>query len=447
MTIALDAGAPPRTLARYYRGFVNGAFAVFVFFGMMSLIEPSPYDFMALVAIPLWALGGFSIHRSQILVLFLWCIFEAAGFAALLPYWDEPDPRLYQLQSLYLFVTVIYFTLFFAQQTERRAELCLRAYTAGAVLSAIIGILGYLDIGGLGAALTTVEGRVSGTFKDPNVLGSYLILSSTFLLQRLLVGTTKWPLLTCVGLVLSLVGTFVSYSRGSWGGTILALGIMTIATYTTSESRRTRRRIIMMSCLAVGLSLAGVLAILSQQETRDFFLQRATLVQDYDDGVTGRFGNQMRSLPMLVDRPEGLGPLRFRLVFGLEPHNSYIGAFANDGWIGGFAWIMLIATSTFVGFRLIFVPSPYRGFAQVFFPSLFALLLQGFQIDVDHWRQAFLCFGAVWGLEAARRRWMAREGATRGRTVLNRAGPIHVAAPEPPTHAPDNARSSAGLET
>jgi hypothetical protein len=447
MTIASDTAARPRKLANYYQGLVNGAFAVFVFFGMMSLIEPSPYDFMALIAIPLWALGGFSIHRSQILVLFLWCIFEAAGFAALLPYWEEADPKLYQFQSLYLFVTVIYFTLFFAQQTERRAELCLRAYTAGAVLSAIIGILGYFDVGGLGAALTTVEGRVSGTFKDPNVLGSYLILSSTFLLQRLLVGTTKWPLMTCLGLLLSLVGTFVSYSRGSWGGTILALGIMTIATYMTSESRRTRRRIVVMSCLAVGLSVAAVLAILSQAETREFFLQRATLVQDYDDGVTGRFGNQIRSLPMLVDRPEGFGPLRFRLIFGLEPHNSYVGAFANDGWIGGFTWIMLVATSTFVGFRLIFVPSPYRGFAQVFFPALFALLLQGFQIDVDHWRQAFLCFGAVWGLEAARRRWMIREGARRQRTVPDTAEPIHIPAPQPQTRAPHKARSSAALET
>ncbi|MGP0061329.1 MAG: O-antigen ligase family protein [Beijerinckiaceae bacterium] len=415
MTIVSDTAGARRKSAISYQSLVNAAFAIFIFFGMMSLIEPSPYDFMSLIAIPLWALGGFSIHRSQILILFLWCIFEAAGFAALMPYWDEADPRLYQFQSLYLFVTVIFFTLFFAQRTEQRAELCLRAYTAGAVLSAIIGILGYFDVGGLAASLTTVEGRVSGTFKDPNVLGSYLILSSTFLLQRLLVGATKWRLTTFAALLLSLIGTFVSYSRGSWGGTILSLSLMTIATYVTSETRRTRRRIVLMTCLAVGLCLLALLAILSQQETRDFFLQRATLTQDYDEGVTGRFGNQIRSLPLLLEHPEGLGPLRFRLIFGLEPHNSYIGAFANDGWIGGFAWILLVATSVFVGFRLMFAQSPYRGFAQIFFPTLFALLLQGFQIDVDHWRQAFLCFGAVWGLEAARQRWMARERAAHSR--------------------------------
>jgi hypothetical protein len=128
---------------------------------------------------------------------------------------------------------------------------------------------------------------------------------------------------------------------------------------------------------------------------------------------------------MLIDRPEGFGPLRFRLVFGLEPHNSYVGAFANNGWIGGFAWILIVATSVFVGFRLMLVRSPYSGFAQVFFPTLFALLLQGFQIDVDHWRQVFLCFGAVWGLEAARQRWVARERAAdrRCRAVSEKAEP------------------------
>lgn len=406
MTIA---SAAPRKPAMTYQSLVNAAFAVFVFSGMMSLIEPSPYDFMALVTIPLWALGGFSIHRSQILILFLWFIFEASGFLALLPYWNEPEPRLYQLQSLYLFVTVIFFTLFFAQRTQQRAEICLGAYTAGAIVAAIVGIIGYLDIAGLGAALTTVEGRVSGTFKDPNVLGSYLILAATFLAQRLLVGTTKRPVATGLALMLLLVGIFISYSRGSWGGAILALGLMTVCTYQTSGSRRTRRRIMMAVCLGLVFTVLAGILILSQQETRDFFLERATLLHDYDEGVTGRFGNQFRSLPLLLENPNGFGPLRFRLIFGLEPHNSYIGAFANDGWIGGFTWLILVGTSVFVGFRLMFAGSPYRSLAQVFFPTLFALLLQGFQIDVDHWRQVFLCFGAVWGLETARQRWLARE--------------------------------------
>lgn len=396
---------PRRSLTFDYQSVVNAVFALFVFFGMLSLIEPSPYDFLALIAVPLWFIGGFKLHRSLVPILLMWFVFEAAGFYSLMPYWDEHDPRLYQLQSLYLFVTVIFFTIFFSERTVERATLCLKAFTAGAVLSAIIGLIGYLDIGGLGAALTTVESRVSGTFKDPNVFGSYLVLAATYLVQILVLGTTRRTLIALASLCVILVGVFISYSRGSWGATLGALILTTIAGYVTADSRHTQRHIVKMTAVAAILAVVTLGGALSDSTVRDFFFQRASIAQDYDEGVTGRFGNQIRSIPMLIQRPEGFGPLGYRLIFDLDPHNSYIGAFANDGWVGGFVWIGIVLSTSFVGFRLMFTASPYRRLAQVFWPSLFVLLVQGFQIDVDHWRQVFLCFGAVWGLESARLRW------------------------------------------
>ena len=83
-----------------YQRVVEAVFAAFIFFGMLSLIEPSPYDFLALLAIPLWFVGGFRVHKALIPILTLWAVFEAAGFLSLMPYWDEHDARLYQLQSL-----------------------------------------------------------------------------------------------------------------------------------------------------------------------------------------------------------------------------------------------------------------------------------------------------------------------------------------------------------
>ncbi len=403
--VALAAARPMRRALRIdYQKVVNAVFALQVFCGMISLVEPSPYDFVTLLAIPVWLFGGFRIHRGVVPVLILWLVFESAGFLALMPHWDEAEERLYQLQSFYLFVTVVFFTLFFGERTVSRATVCLRAFTAGAVISAIIGILGYLDIAGLGASLTTVESRVSGTFKDPNVFGSYLVLAATYLLQLFLLGTTRRVLLTLGSLFLVLIGVFISYSRGSWGAALGAMAIMTVAGFLTADTRAMRRRIVKMSGLAVILGGLAILGALSDATVRDFFLQRAAVTQDYDEGVTGRFGNQMRAIPMLVERPEGFGPLRYRMIFDLDPHNSYIGAFANDGWIGGFAWIGLVGATSFVGFRLMARRSPVQRLAQVFWPSLFALLVQGFQIDVDHWRQVFLCFGAVWGMEAARLR-------------------------------------------
>jgi hypothetical protein len=136
-------------------------------------------------------------------------------------------------------------------------------------------------------------------------------------------------------------------------------------------------------------------------------------------GFTGRFGNQIRGIPMLIERPNGLGPLRWRLTFGLEPHNSYIGGFANGGWLGGFSFLALVLATGFVGFRLCLTPSPFQRQAQIAWPGLFIFLLQALQIDVDHWRHVFLLFGMVWGLEAARLDWLGRlrRGAPRCATL------------------------------
>ena len=194
MSLAATRDAPARRLARLtidYQSVVNAVFAAFIFFGMLSLIEPSPYDFLTLLALPLWVFGGFRLHRSLVPILALWLVFEVAGFLSLMPYWDEHDAKLYQLQSLYLFVTTVFFTIFFSERAEIRATLCLRAFTAGAIVSAIAGLIGYLNIGGLASIFTMEEGRVSATFKDPNVFGSYLVLSACYLLQLLLLGRTR----------------------------------------------------------------------------------------------------------------------------------------------------------------------------------------------------------------------------------------------------------------
>jgi hypothetical protein len=404
MSIAAPA-AESRPLSFDYQRLVNAVFAVFIFSGIISVIEPSPYDFISLLAIPIWFIGGFRLHAALIPILFLYTSFEIAGFSSLIPYWSERDPVLFQLQSLYLYVTAVFFTIFFSERTLQRAELCLKAYAVGAVVCSLFGLVSYFDIAGMYDKFVTVEGRVNGTFKDPNVYGSYMVLAAAYLMHGTILGNKRTLLWAIPSLGAVCIGVFLSFSRGSWGATLFAMIVVTIAAYVTTDDRRTRRRIFWMSAVALAVGVIAILAMLADDDARKFFLMRATLTQEYDEGVTGRFGNQLRALPMLPNLPFGFGPLRFRLTFDLDPHNSYIGAFANEGWLGGLTWLMMVASSIFVGFRLMIKRSPYQRLAQIFFPALFAILLQGFQIDIDHWRQLYIMLGAVWGLEVARQRW------------------------------------------
>ena len=80
--------------------------------------------------------------------------------------------------------------------------------------------------------------------------------------------------------------------------------------------------------------------------------ERASFSQSYDVGETGRFGLQKRSIPLLLEEPNGFGPLRFRTVMGADPHNVYINAFASYGWLGGISYLALIAATMVLGWRM-----------------------------------------------------------------------------------------------
>jgi O-antigen ligase len=271
------------------------------------------------------------------------------------------------------------------------------------LFAAVAGIFSYFGAAG---PFFVVEGRAAGVFADPNVLGSFLVLGALFLMHGLLTGRSRRPWLAFPCLCLILAAIFLSFSRGSWGALVLGSTLMVVLTF-NSNPGHIRRRIMASAIIAAGFATVLFAGLMTVGDVSERFSSRAQLTQDYDEGVTGRFGNQIRSLPMLLERPAGFGPIRFRLTFGLDPHNSYIGGFANGGWVGGLAFIGLVLVSTFVGFRLCLTPSPFQRQAQIVFPALLMFFLQAFQIDIDHWRHVYIMLGMVWGLEAGRARWAA----------------------------------------
>ena len=403
MTQALRAPARPSD----YQRLVEGLVFILVASSAISLFEPSPYDLLAPLAPLLWALGGFTIHRAILPFTGLLLAYCLLGFVALTPYWRDLESTTYQALTTYLMMMGVFFALYLAQRSERRADVILSALTLGALIAAICGLLGYFNVAGLGDIFTLYD-RAKGSFKDPNVLGPYLAPGVLNLLQKLMLGRARHALVSVVALAIILAGEFVTFSRGAWGVTLFSVALMTGFTYAQADNPRLKRRIMTTAIVAAIVGALVVLILLAQDSTREFFLQRANATQDYDGGETGRFGNQARSLPMLLDRFWGFGPLRFRLYFGLEAHDSYITAFANDGWLGGLVYVLIAASSVFVGLRVMTRASPFRSRAQIFAPVLISYFALAFVIDIDHWRHFPLLMGAVWGLEAARQKWEAK---------------------------------------
>jgi hypothetical protein len=381
----------------------RGCLWLFMASGAVVFIEPAPFEIMFLMTSLLFAVTGIRLQRAFVPLIVLLIAYNLGGAFSLMPVAEEKSAIWFVVISFYMATMGIFIAALVTEDTVRRLRAMRSGVIVAGVIAATAGIVGYFDIAGSGEYLT-LYGRASGTFKDPNVLGTFLTLPCVFLVQGFLSGRQRRPVLASLALLIVLAGVFLSFSRGAWGVTLAAIIMMVALTYVTTGSGRMRARIVLLT-LAGMLAFAALLTVALQFESvRDTFSERASLDQSYDQGEQGRFGNQRRSIPMLLERPNGFGPLMFREFFPEDPHNTYINAFAAYGWLGGVSYFALIAATMWVGWRLVFQRTAWQGEAIAVWSAFFFLILQGLQIDTDHWRHWYLLLGFTWGLAAVSQR-------------------------------------------
>ncbi len=399
-TLAQRQDSEPRRrgLTISYAAIKRGTLWLLVAVSFLALIEPSPYEFVFPITLLVFAVTGIRFSQKLLPMALLLLIYNIGGVIALIPWMDEPASVRFTAVSVYLMITAIFFSAIMAEDPLGRLETLRKGYLFAAWCAGLAGVLGYFDVGGLSGVFTYAS-RASGTFKDPNVLGPFLVLPLTYLLHAILtgrIGLVKGFILMSV----PLLALFLTFSRGAWGNLVAATLLMTSLTFLTSSSTSQRARIVFLTLVMLVLVVVALLIALSFENIRSVFEIRASLDQSYDQGVTGRFGSQLRSLPMLLDLPNGFGPLRFRFTFPEDPHNVYINAFASYGWLGGIAYLALTVATCIAGWRAVFRRTPWQGHAIVLWSVLFVTILQGLQIDTDHWRHFYLMLGLVWGLAA-----------------------------------------------
>jgi hypothetical protein len=384
---------------------------LFVACSALASIEPSPYEVMFIPALLAFGWRDLLFDRAMAPLILGLALLNVGGALSLIPYIDQRESYMFSAISLYISITAVFFAALIAKAPIERLATIRSGYVAAGLIASLAGIGGYFDVAGLGEHFT-LYGRASGTFKDPNVLGPFLAPPLIWLSQAVLLRRTKGFFRTYLPLLIMLFALFLSFSRGAWGVWTASTAMMTGLTFLTTRSAALRRRIVIFSALGVFTIVALLAIALSIPAVREVFEVRFSLSQDYDVGQTGRFGDQLRSIPMLLDLPFGFGPLQFRNHFeGADPHNVYLNGFASYGWIGGLSFAAMTLATIVLGWRLVFQRSPYQAETIAIWSCLFLQIVQGVQIDTDHWRHLFLLFGALYGLLAATRRYERRAAA------------------------------------
>lgn len=378
---------------------------IFIFCGATVAIEPSPYEFMFPVAVLALAPRDLAFDRAMIPLIIGLAAFNAGGLLALPPFVDDSRAVMFTFTSVYMALTAVFFAGLLCKSPDERLRTIRSAYVAAGVFAATLGILGYFNVAGLSEQFTIYDGtRAAGPFKDANVFGPFLVPPIVWLTQDLLLKRSAGLLRTIAPLGLMTGALLLSFSRGAWGVFVGSIVLMLALTFITTSSWALRRRIFAISLVGLFAVFILLAIALSLPEIRGVLLERASLLQDYDSGEMGRFGNQLRSLPLLLERPLGFGPMQFRHIFPEDPHEMYVNAFASYGWIGGLSFIAFTATTLYVGWRLVFHRSPMHFHAIAIWSCLFPQMVQGLQIDTDHWRHLYLLFGCLYGLAAHGRR-------------------------------------------
>ena len=100
-----------------------------------------------------------------------------------------------------------------------------RGLIVGAMIASIAAIAGYFNLVPGGHDLLTLYERARGTFKDPNVLGAFLILPALFVLQSVVSDRLGKSFRSAIALGIMALAILLAFSRAAWGGLVHHRGL------------------------------------------------------------------------------------------------------------------------------------------------------------------------------------------------------------------------------
>ena len=364
-------------------------------------IEPSPYEVMSLGAALVFCATGLRM-RLVLVPLFLLLVLINLGYSiSAIPFYGKPEVASWIATSWYMAITVMFFAMVVSEDTAARLDMLRRGLIVGALVAAISGIAGYLNLVPGGHDLLTLYERARGTFKDPNVLGAFLILPALFALQSVVSDNFAKAFRNAIAFGIMALAILLAFSRAAWGGLAITSAFMLVLMMLTSRTRAQRSRILIISVVAIVVLGLLIAVLLSFDSIAEMFRQRASFDQSYDEGRFGRFGRHILGADMALDLPLGIGPLQFHNYFPEDTHNSYLNAFMSGGWLAGVCYPALIVVTIIMGFRHALTPVPWQRIYLAVFAAFLGTAGENFVIDTDHWRHFWMVLGAMWGMFAA----------------------------------------------
>jgi O-antigen ligase len=392
--------AQPQRAALRFIGSAMVAFGVFL--AGFVINEPAPYELWMAGLVGIWFILGLRISRFTAMLLTLLLTFNVGGMLSLTQMKDMTGGPMYVAVSTFLALTSVFYAAII-EDSAKRLPLIFNAWVFAAVITSLLGILGYFHAFP-GAEVFTLYDRAKGAFQDPNVFGPFLVVPSLYLIHGILTRDLKTSPLRAAALLIVALGVFLSFSRAAWGLFLLGVVLLIFLMLLKERSGVFRLRILILSLLAIVLMVAALLIALQFPQVSDLFSARAQLVQEYDGEYLGRFDRHRIGFQMMMERPLGLGPMVFGTIFPEDEHNIWLKTLTTYGWLGFVSYVSLLVWTLYLGLKNLLRDRPWQPYLMIAWICIIGHAVIGNVIDIDHWRHVYLLFGIVWGCAALEHR-------------------------------------------
>jgi len=373
--------------------------------GCVVYVEPAPYDALLLGAVILLPLAGLvTLPRTLAVYLILLCGIAAGGYVAATQAGIFDVPVKHVTITLYLALTSVVLAGFVANNPVPHIRLILSAYVAAALVASIAALIGYFNIVPSLQDILTEFGRARGTFKDPNVLGAFLVPAVLYVLNDVLTARPVRALLWTPLLAALVLATLLSFSRGAWINLLVGLVVYGFFAFSLSRSNRQRIKLLFCAVLAGVVAVGALIAVQTIPQVSERLSERASFEQSYDVGPEGRFGGQKKAAGLVAEHPLGIGALEFSRRYHPEDvHQVYLNMYLNTGWFGGTLYVLLVVATIVLGLTLAVRGRDREGYGAILVAAFLGMSVEGMVVDTDHWRHFYLIMATIWGMAAARR--------------------------------------------
>src|SRR5258708_3668127 len=194
--------------------------------GAIVFIGPSPYEIVTLAATLIFFATGLRLRLVFMPLLLLLVLLNVGYSIGAIPFLDKSEVSNWIATSWYMAVTVIFFAMVVTEDTTARLDMLRRGLVVGAMIAATSALAGYFNLVPGGHDLLTLYERARGTFKDPNVLGAFLILPALFVLQSVVSDNFRKSFRSTIALGTIAFAILLAFSRAAWGGLAITASFM-----------------------------------------------------------------------------------------------------------------------------------------------------------------------------------------------------------------------------